>query len=177
MIDILLFVGLAIVGLALGYLAFNALLTRRLAAKAERDVPMSGRLIDIDGDRLHVVEQGEGRPIVFIHGLGAQLHHFTGTIVHDLAADFRLVAVDRPGSGYSVRGADKTGALTEQADTIAQLLDRLDVEKPLIVGHSLGGMIALTRLPSLRRASTSGLDSSMRRPMGATIRSITPSTA
>ncbi len=40
-----------------------------------------------------------------------------------------------------------------------------------------GGMMAFTRLPSLRRASTSGLDSSMRRPMGATMRSMTPSTA
>jgi len=40
-----------------------------------------------------------------------------------------------------------------------------------------GGMIALTRLPSFNRASTSGLDSSIRRPIGATIRSITPSTA
>jgi len=144
MANILLFIVLAIVGAGLGYLAFNALLTRRLAARAEREVPMSGQLIEIGDDRLHVVEVGQGCPILFIHGLGAQLHHFTGTVFDGLRGDFRLIAVDRPGSGYSVRGAGSTAALVEQAGSIAELIDRLGLAKPLVVGHSLGGMIALT---------------------------------
>ena len=51
---------------------------------------------------------------------------------------------------------------------------RMVMQGPL---RASGGMMAFTRLPSLRRASTRGLDSSMRRPMGATMRSMTPRTA
>ena len=58
--------------------------------------------------------------------------------------------------------------------SLSRLNLRMVMHGPL---SASGGMMALTRLPSLSRASTSGLDSSMRRPMGATMRSMTPSTA
>ena len=58
--------------------------------------------------------------------------------------------------------------------SLSRLNLRMVMHGPL---SASGGMMALTREPSLRRASTSGLDSSMRRPMGATMRSMTPSTA
>ncbi|TJW83625.1 MAG: alpha/beta hydrolase, partial [Mesorhizobium sp.] len=46
------------------------LATWRIAARAERLVPACGKFIEIDGNRIHYVEEGEGRPIVFLHGLG-----------------------------------------------------------------------------------------------------------
>ncbi|MEP9388204.1 alpha/beta fold hydrolase [Mesorhizobium sp. KR9-304] len=122
---------------------YFALATRRIAARAERLVPPSGKFIDLDGNRIHYVEIGEGRPIVFVHGLGGQLHHFRHPMF-PLLPGYRLIALDRPGSGYSVRGAGATARLPEQAETVASLIRALELERPLVVGHSLGGTVTLT---------------------------------
>lgn len=136
-----------IVGAALLIAAFIAgyfvLTTQRTAREAERLVPASGRFVDVAGNRIHYVDTGEGRPIVFVHGLGGQLHHFRHPLF-PLLAGYRLIALDRPGSGYSVRAAGATARLPEQADIVAGFIEALGLEKPLLVGHSLGGAVALT---------------------------------
>ncbi|UVK36748.1 alpha/beta hydrolase [Mesorhizobium sp. AR10] len=120
------------------------LATLWIAAKAERLVPPVGRFIEIDGNRIHYVETGEGRPIVFLHGLGAQLHHFRHTLFGRFGPGYRLIALDRPGSGYSVRASGATGRLPEQADIVRRFIEALGLERPLVVGHSLGGAVTLT---------------------------------
>ncbi|WP_137934614.1 alpha/beta fold hydrolase [Mesorhizobium comanense] len=115
-----------------------------IAAKATRLVPPVGKFIEIDGNRIHYVDEGEGRPIVFVHGLGAQLHHFRHTIFGRFGPGYRLIALDRPGSGYSVRAAGATGRLPEQAQLVRRFIETLGLERPLVVGHSLGGAITLT---------------------------------
>ena len=121
-----------------------ALATRRLAAEAERKCPPAGKFVEVDGNRIHHVDQGEGRPIVFLHGLGAQLCHFTGPLFPIFGPGYRLVALDRPGSGYSTRARGASGGLSEQARVVRCFIEKLGLEKPLVVGHSLGGAIALT---------------------------------
>lgn len=133
---VLLLVVLATVGLVL--------VTRLIAAKAERLVPAAGRFVDIDGNRVHYVETGEGRPIVFLHGLGAQLHHFRHPLFGRMGPGYRLIALDRPGSGYSTRAKGATGRLPEQAAQVRRFIETLGLERPLVVGHSLGGAVALT---------------------------------
>ncbi|RUW20807.1 alpha/beta fold hydrolase [Mesorhizobium sp. M1A.F.Ca.IN.020.06.1.1] len=119
------------------------LATSWIATKAERLVPACGKFIEIGGSRIHYVETGEGRPIVFLHGLGAQLHHFRHTLFGRFGAGYRLIALDRPGSGYSVRAGGASGRLPEQAEVVRRFIEELGLERPLIVGHSLGGAIAL----------------------------------
>lgn len=123
--------------------SYFVLATRRIAARAERLVPASGKFLDIDGNRIHYVETGEGPPIVFIHGLGGQLHHFRHPIF-PLLPDYRLITLDRPGSGYSGRAAGAPARLPEQAEVVAKFIKALGLERPLLVGHSLGGAVALT---------------------------------
>ena len=118
--------------------------TRRLAAEAERKCPPSGKFVDVDGNSIHYVDRGEGQPIVFLHGLGAQLCHFSGQLFGAFGPGYRLVALDRPGSGYSRRARGASGGLSEQASVVRRFIEQLELEKPLIVGHSLGGAIALT---------------------------------
>lgn len=130
----------AAMALTVGYFVLT---TRKIAAKAERLVPAVGKFVTVDGDRLHYVETGEGRPILFIHGLGGQLHHFRHPLFKTFGPGYRLIAVDRPGSGYSARAAGATGRLPEQARVMARFIETLGLEKPLVVGHSLGGAVAL----------------------------------
>ncbi|MGD9916221.1 MAG: alpha/beta fold hydrolase, partial [Rhizobiaceae bacterium] len=96
--------------------------TQRIAREAERLVPVAGKFVTIDGNRIHYVERGIGPPILFIHGLGAQLHQFTATLFPKLDG-FRLVAIDRPGAGYSTRASGASGKPTEQARIIAGVID------------------------------------------------------
>jgi pimeloyl-ACP methyl ester carboxylesterase len=123
-----------------GYFLFA---TRRIASEAERLVPASGKFITVDGNRVHYVDEGEGPPILFLHGLGAQLHNFRYPLFESFGAGYRLIALDRPGSGYSVRARGSTGGLSEQARFIKRFCEETGIEKPLVVGHSLGGAIAL----------------------------------
>jgi pimeloyl-ACP methyl ester carboxylesterase len=125
----------------IGYFVWT---TQGIARRAEARVPARGKFVEVDGNRIHYVEEGEGRPIVFVHGLGGTLHHFRHPLFGGRLPGYRLIALDRPGAGYSTRAANATARLPEQAEVIARFIDRLGLEKPLVVGHSLGGMMTLT---------------------------------
>lgn len=114
------------------------------ARKIEKAVPRDGELVEVDGQTIHYTDEGSGPGIVMIHGLGGQLRNFARPLVDDLAGDYRVVRVDRPGSGYSPRAASRSARLRVQAETIAELIRVLKLERPLIVGHSLGGALALS---------------------------------
>jgi pimeloyl-ACP methyl ester carboxylesterase len=118
--------------------------TARTAHKIEAALPPRGQFMEIEGQRIHYIDKGSGPAIVMLHGLGGNLHHFTYALVERLAGEFRVIAVDRPGSGYSTRPKDASAALGAQAATLASLIRTLQLQKPLLVGHSLGGALALT---------------------------------
>ena len=111
-----------------------------VARRIERMAPPQGRFLEVGSVRLHMLDRGAGPPVVLIHGLGGQLGHFVHSLVPRLDGDFRLVAFDRPGSGYS---SPAPGGIREQAAILARAITILNLGKPLIVGHSLGGAVAL----------------------------------
>ncbi|AHB77616.1 MULTISPECIES: alpha/beta fold hydrolase [Pandoraea] len=118
-------------------------LTRRVARRAQAAIPPDGKFLEIDGERLHYVDFGHGPAVVFIHGLCGQLRNFAYLPLDALARTHRVILVDRPGSGYSTRSQPDDAAIATQAGVVAQLIDRLSLDRPLVVGHSLGGAIAL----------------------------------
>lgn len=134
--------GIAGLSLAAGLLGAG-LFSARVARKAEAQVPMDGRLVEAGPYRFHVTEQGEGRPLLLIHGLSAQLRSFAKEMVDELAKDHRVIRIDRPGSGYSPPLPSGSQHLADQADAVAALIDALGLEKPVLVGHSLGGALSL----------------------------------
>ncbi|WP_158555048.1 alpha/beta fold hydrolase [Fulvimarina endophytica] len=121
----------------------SALWTARIARRVEAALPPRGRFLEIGGERLHYLEKGAGPPIVLVHGLTGQLGNFAYALLEPLAVRHRVVLVDRPGSGHSTRKVDRKSDLALQAGMIAEMIDRLDLGRPLVVGHSLGGAVAL----------------------------------
>lgn len=111
--------------------------------RAEQLVPPDGQFADVKDGRLHYLAIGEGAPIVLVHGLGGQLRNFTYALSELLSPHHRLILVDRPGSGYSTYRGDGNCGLAAQAAMIVELMDQLGLDQPLVVGHSLGGAVAL----------------------------------
>jgi pimeloyl-ACP methyl ester carboxylesterase len=125
-----------------------AALTAAIAKRAAVDAPPLGRFIDLPVARLHVVDRGPTTPprapaIMLVHGLGGQLRHFSYRLIESLAPSHRVIAFDRPGSGYSSWRAGVKPSLAAQADLVEALAAHLQVERVVLVGHSLGGAIAL----------------------------------
>lgn len=123
---------------ACGLVAFTYGETRRV----QRLVPVDGEFLEVEGARLHYVDRGQGPPILMVHGLGGQLRNFN-YLVDLLAEEFRVILVDRPGSGYSTAPSETGAGLKSQAAVFARFIDKLGLDKPLVVGHSLGGAISL----------------------------------
>lgn len=124
---------------AAGLVGFAGLTARRVG----RAIPPAGRFVDVAGCRLHWLERGEGPPIVMIHGLGASMHHFSHGMLDQLADEFRVVLVERPGSGHSTGQRGGPANPRAQGNVIAAFVEALELERPVVVGHSLGGTVAL----------------------------------
>ena len=114
------------------------------ARQIESADPPRGRFLELDDERIHYIDQGAGPPLFLIHGLGGQIGNFTYALVGRLSSEFRVIAVDRPGSGYSTRRSDADPRLRAQGEAMAKVIKALKLGRPLVVGHSLGGAIALT---------------------------------
>jgi len=82
--------------------------------------------------------------VVLIHGAGANLEDMRVAVGDRLAKDRRIIFVDRPGFGFSVRGSGEAYSPAYQAGILGKILDQLAVERAIVVGHSLGGAVALT---------------------------------
>lgn len=130
----------AAAGLVGGGATLAAAYSAHVARRVDRTVPPDGKFAEIGGRRIHYRDIGQGAPIVMIHGLAGQMRNFAA-VVPLLGAGHRLILIDRPGSGHSPgRGAD---SLAGQAGIVADLIAQLRLDRPLIVGHSLGGAVAM----------------------------------
>ena len=111
------------------------------ARQIEADYPPVGHFFGEAGARLHYVDirpdTGADLPaLVFVHGASGNLNDQMGAFVKKLNGRARMIFVDRPGHGYSDRAGAENPA--KQAEQYRKLLDDLDVEKAVFVGHSLG---------------------------------------
>ena len=115
------------------------------ARRAERDNPPAGQFLDIDGVRLHYVMRGEGSPVVLLHGNTVTHADFEASgLIDRLARNHRVIAFDRPGYGHSSRPRDRFWTPTAQAALFQAALQRLGIERPVVVvGHSMGTLVAL----------------------------------
>lgn len=123
--------------------AGGALVTQALVRRSLAAYPAPGEFVTVDGVRLHYVRRGTGRPLVFIHGAKGSVYDFTLSLFDAAAQRYDAVAVDRPGCGYSERPATDGGSPIVQARFIRGVVRALGLERPVLVGHSLGGAAAM----------------------------------
>ena len=112
--------------------------------------------LQIDGNTIAVYESdGSGPEILFIHGNSAEAQTFKHQLSGDFGAKHRVVAFDLPGHGDSSPAANPEDVycLPGYAQIVAELVDRLDLSDPVVVGWSLGGHIALEAVDQLPDAA------------------------
>lgn len=131
-----------LIGAAVAGLASAAYVAARVAA-AEKAHPPTGRFVTAQGARLHVVERGEGPPLVLIHGNSSiGMDWLLSPVAKMAARSHRIIVPDRPGYGYSTRPRGRAWGPEEQADALAEALGKMGVRRALVVGHSWGAMVA-----------------------------------
>ena len=102
-----------------------------------------GERVEVDGVPIRLVRMGRGRPVCLIHGASGNLNDMTFRLAPALAERFEVIAVDRPGHGFS--GAPPRGGVSigDQAALLRGALARIGVSRAGLVGHSYGGSVAL----------------------------------
>jgi pimeloyl-ACP methyl ester carboxylesterase len=84
------------------------------------------------------------RTLVFIHGLGSYLKFWRYQLDVFAAQGYRVIAVDLPGYGKSDKPASFPYTMEAMADVVREVVHSLGIEKPVLVGHSMGGQTALS---------------------------------
>jgi len=99
------------------------------------------RLVEVAGIETYVAEGGEGSPVLLIHGYGDTADGWR-RVVPGLLRDHRVVAIDMPPFGRSA--VPPKGKLLDFYDEFfPTLLDELELDQATVIGHSLGGAVAL----------------------------------
>ena len=114
------------------------------AETAAEDTAAAPRDIDAGGKRLRVLDLGSGdtTPVLFVHGFGADLNTWMFN-QPALAGTRRTLALDLPGHGGSTKQLDKAVDAASFAADLERALAALAIEKVHLVGHSMGGAIAV----------------------------------
>jgi pimeloyl-ACP methyl ester carboxylesterase len=119
-------------------------------ASARENYPPSGQIVSLPEADIHLHVSGAGPDVVLIHGASGSLRDFTFDLAGRLAQDYRVIAVDRPGHGWSTRPLDYQGVLNTaaeppelQARLLREAVAEVGVTRPVIVGHSYGAAVAL----------------------------------
>lgn len=134
---------LALAAGAAGAAAALGALNLILAKRSERRHPPRGRAITVDDVRLHYIEKGAGPAVVLLHGNAVTSEDFVVSgLLDDLATDHRVVVFDRPGYGYSERPRGRVWNAHRQAQLLLRALARRGLERPLVLGHSWGALVA-----------------------------------
>ncbi len=123
----------------------------RREARAVAAFPPQGQFVEVDGRKVHAVVSGAGPDLVLIHGASGNVRDMTFDLMARLNDRYRVIVLDRPGLGYSDAVDPSAEAIfSKRADSPvaqARLLQaaaaKLGAEKPVVLGHSFGGAVAL----------------------------------
>ncbi len=102
--------------------------------------PFDSHYLDLDGHRLHYLDEGEGPPIVMLHGNPTWSFHYR-ELVKGLRERHRVVVPDHVGCGLSDKPPHYAYTLSTHVDNLTRLLDHLRLDEVTLAGHDWGGAI------------------------------------
>jgi pimeloyl-ACP methyl ester carboxylesterase len=103
--------------------------------------PKNAMYADIGGTRLRFVDEGEGPPVVLLHGFASALDTWRG-VMAELSKKHRVLALDLKGFGWSSRPAGDYSPQAE-AQLVLALMDQRNIKEAAVVAHSWGASVAL----------------------------------
>jgi pimeloyl-ACP methyl ester carboxylesterase len=145
-------IGLLIIVILVVLVSISAL----VLAVNRRRLPPPFSFVEVDGIKIHYREMGTGPPLVLIHGSNGSLQDYSLSVMGALSKEFRVIAFDRPGRGYSGLPTRDHDRCSLHADLIAQAWRELGAERPLVVGHSSAGAVVMdlvVRVPQVVRGA------------------------
>jgi pimeloyl-ACP methyl ester carboxylesterase len=126
-------------------LAILALVTQAGVFALQRAYPARGRMIEVAGATLNVVDIGPrdaaGPPLVMIHGASSNLEVMRQPLGEMLARNHRVILIDRPGHGWSTRARLEDSTPAIQGRMIDEALEKLGVGRAILVVHSWSGAL------------------------------------
>src|SRR5258706_9507781 len=126
-------------------LAILALVTQAGVFALQHAYPARGRLIEVAGATLNVVDIGPrdapGPPVVMIHGASSNLEVMRQPLGERLARNPRVILIDRPGHGWSTRARQEDSTPAIQGRMIDEALEKLGVGPAILVVHSWSGAL------------------------------------
>lgn len=123
----------------------------RAGSAVERWPPV-GQFAETTAGRVHYLQQGAGPDVVLLHGASGNLRDFSFDLMDRLVArGYRVTAFDRPGLGYTDRAdpsydrafTRQAESPAEQAAMLSEAAEQIGIERPIVVGHSFGGAVAM----------------------------------
>ena len=121
---------------------------RQLISRAETETLVGlpegipGRIVMVDRRAVHLVERGEGPPLLLVHGFAGSTFDWEEHALEPLAAEHRAIAVDLLGMGFSARDEALPYGFDLWAEQLDDTLEAIGVEKATVAGYSLGGAVA-----------------------------------
>lgn len=112
-------------------------------AAAEAAYPPEGQFVAVEGHPVHYVQKGAGPDVVLIHGASGNTRDMTFSFMDRLTDRYRVTVFDRPGHGYTPRLALSGVTVADQADLLLGAAEQLGVTRPVVVGQSFGGAVAM----------------------------------
>jgi haloalkane dehalogenase len=105
--------------------------------------PFDQHYLEVDGGRMHYLDEGSGEPILFVHGSAAWSFVYRN-LIRDLRQEYRCIAPDHLGFGLSAKPASWSYRLADHGRNLAALIDHLGLQRFTLVVHDVGGPIGLS---------------------------------
>lgn len=111
------------------------LYSKNIVRQSETAYPPRGQFINVEGIDVHYLDLGDGPALVVLHGSASSVHGFLLYLADCVIDKYRLILFDRPGFGSS-QSMRETATIEAQNRLIHNMLKQLNVDKPILLGHS-----------------------------------------
>lgn len=108
----------------------------------ESEYPFPSKFFDIDGVRYHYVDEGRGETLLCVHGNPTWSFAWRN-IIKDLSRDYRVLAIDHIGCGFSDKPQNYDYRLAQHIDNLSRFIVGLDLKQITLLAHDWGGAIGM----------------------------------